>query len=274
MIVRRHEVRGQGSHLILVRQLDHSALSGEFARNWGREPFARPTPLDSVVLASARHDEGWREQDEQPLYDAQAKTPAHFRTLDVRTHIPFYREGIRRIVALDPYAGLLVSMHGSGIYQDRYGAGPIRMTTQTDEVRVIMDTFVDEQEALQTDLKRRLWARAGRRRTFERTVWVHYELLQVWDLLSLFICIDRDRTPTQRIGPVPTTVEGGDLELELTADEDDTVRVTPWPFTLATLEAVVPARTIPDRTYESQQDLRQTLDEALDASIRCRLVPG
>jgi len=53
-------------------------------------------------------------------------------------------EGIRRIVALDPYAGLLVSMHGSGIYQGRYGAGPIRMTTQTDEVRALMDAFVAE----------------------------------------------------------------------------------------------------------------------------------
>ncbi len=274
MIVRRYEVPGQRSQLTLIRQLDHSALSGEFARHWGRDPFARAAPWDSVVLASARHDEGWREPDERPLYNAQTKAPAHFRTIDVRTHIPLYREGIRRIVALDPYAGLLVSMHGAGIYQYRYGAGPIRMTTQTDEVRVLMDAFVDEQETLQTNLKRRLWARSGRRRLFERTIWVHYELLQVWDLLSLFICIDRDKTPIQRIGPVPTTADGGDLELELTADEPDTVRVTPWPFTVATLDAVLPARTIPDRTYDSQQDLRQTLYDALEASIRCRLVPG
>lgn len=273
MIVRPQQVRGQGRRLILVHQLDHSALSGEFARHWGREPFARSTPLEPVVLASARHDEGWREQDEQPLYDAQAKAPVHFRTLDVRTHIPFYREGIRRIVALDPYAGLLVSMHGSGIYQGRYGAGPIRMTTQTDEVRALMDAFVAEQEALQTNLKRRLWAGSGRRRLFERAVWFHYELLQVWDLLSLFICIDRDQTPTQRIGPVPTTVEGGDVELDLKAD-GDTVRITPWPFTVATLDAVVPARAIPDRPYESQHELRQILDEAPDASIHCRLLPG
>ncbi len=274
MIVRRDKVHGQRSQLTLIRQLDHSGLSGEFARHWGRDPFARPAPWDSVALASARHDEGWRESDEQPLYDAQTKGPTHFRTIDVRTHIPFYREGIRRIVALDPYAGLLVSMHGSGIYQGRYGAGPIRMSTQTDEVRGLIDAFVDEQEALQTSLKRRLWARSGRRRLFERTIWAHYELLQVLDLLSLFICIDRDKTPIQRIGPVPTTADGGDLELELTADEPDTVRVTPWPFTVETLDAVVPARTIPDRTYDSQQDLWQTLDEALDGSIRCRLVPG
>lgn len=274
MIVRRQDARGQEGRLVLIRQLDHSALSGEFTRHWGSGPFTRPAPLDSVVLASARHDEGWREQDEQPLYDAQARAPVHFRTLDVRTHIPFYREGIRRIVALDPYAGLLVSMHGSGIYQGRYGAGPIRMSTQTDEVRDLMQAFVAEQEALQSDLKRRLWAPSGRRRLFERTVWFHYELLQVWDLLSLFICVDRDRTPVHDIGPAPTSPEGRDLELRVRADDDGTVRMSPWPFDVPRLEAVVPARAIPDRPYETQRELRQILDEAPDAPIHCRLVPG
>ncbi len=93
-------VRRQDGTLVLVTQLDHSALSGELARHWGNARFARPQPLESAVLAGARHDEGWREQDERPLYDAAAQGPMHFRTIDVRIHVPFYREGIRRIVAL------------------------------------------------------------------------------------------------------------------------------------------------------------------------------
>jgi len=269
MIVRRRE-----DTLVLVAQLDHAALSGTFARHWGNGQFARPEPLEPVVLAAARHDEGWREHDAQPLYDAAGQAPTHFRTIDVRTHIPFYRDGIERIVALDPYAGLLVSMHGSGIYQGRYGAGPIRMRTQTDDVRTLMDAFVAEQEALQAALKRRLWSGSGRRRLFERTVWAHYELLQVWDLLSLFICLDRDHTPVQHIGPATTAPDGEDLTLHVTSDGDEIVRIDPWPFDRAAIEAVVPARSIPAQPYESQRALRQALDASGDASIRCRVVPG
>lgn len=273
MIVRRTETAGRGGTLYLIRQLDHSALSGEFARRWGHPPFAPPSPLDAVVLAASRHDEGWRDQDSQPLYDDRAKAPAHFRDLDVRRHIPFYRDGIRRIVEMDPYAGLLVSMHGSGIYEGRYGAGPIRMTTQTEDVRAEMDAFVEEQETLQTRLRRRLWGGSGRRRRFEAKVWFHYELLQVWDLLSLFVCIDRDRTPAQRIGPVPTTLDGDDVELEAAAS-GDVVRLRPWPFTVEALDAGIPARGLPDRSYERQEELRRAMDAAREVTLPCRLVPG
>lgn len=272
MIVRRVE-GPDGARLLLVRQLDHSALSGAFVRQWGRPPFSPPSPLEPVMLAAAQHDEGWRDQDSRPLYDEQAKGPANFRGLDVRAHIPFYREGIRRIVELDPYAGLLVSMHGSGIYQGRYGAGPIRMTTQTEEVRSVMDAFVEEQEALQASLKRRLWGSAGRRRRFEAAVWFHYELLQAWDLLSLFVCVDRDRTPVQTIAPVPTRLDGEDVALEV-ASSGDVVRVRPWPFTVDTLDAAVPARAIPDRTYARQEDVRRAMEEAGEVRMPCRLIPG
>jgi len=269
MIVRRTETA-----LVLVTQLDHAALSGELARRWGAGPFQVPEPQEPVILAAARHDEGWREQDAQPLYDAARRAPAHFRTVDVPTHIPLYRTGIERIVALDPYAGLLVSMHGSGIYQGRYGAGPIRMQTQTDDVRAVMEAFVAEQEALQAQLKRRLWAGAGRRRLFERAVWAHYELLQVWDLLSLFICLDRYEAPVQHIGPAPAAPDGDDVTLRVESPGDGTVRIDPWPFDRPVLEASVPARAIPARPYESRQVLREALEAGEDATIRCRIVPA
>lgn len=267
-------VRRQRDRFVLVTQLDHAALSGLFARHWGNERFERPEPPEPVILAAARHDEGWRDPDAQPLYDPAAQGPADFRTIDVRTHIPLYREGIERIVARDPYAGLLVSMHGSGIYQGRYGAGPIRMRTQTEDVRALMEAFVAEQETLQTALKRRLWAGGGRRRRFENTVWTHFEWLQVWDLLSLFVCVDRHDAPVQEIAPAPTAPDGEDLTLRVSSDGDEIVRIAPWPFDRDALDAVVPARGIPARPYESQDALRRALEAGTDATIRCRVVPG
>lgn len=267
-------VRRTPEAFVLVHQLDHAALSGLFARHWGGGPFAAPEPRESVILAAARHDEGWRDQDAQPLYDAARRGPAHFRTVDVRTHIPLYRAGIERIVGLDPYAGLLVSMHGSGIYQGRYGAGPVRMRTQTEDVRAVMDAFVAEQEALQAALKRRLWPGYGRRRLFERAVWTHYELLQIWDLLSLFVCLDRHETPRQALGPAPSAPDGEDITLRVESTGEATVRVDPWPFDRPALEVTVPATAIPLRPYESHRALREAVEAGTDAAIRCRVVPG
>lgn len=270
MIVREHD-----GELILIRQLRHAAVSGLFTEHWGNARFERPEPLASLVLASSRHDEGWRDQDEQPLYDPARKRPAHFRTMDVRVHIPFYREGIHRIIALDPYAGLLVSMHGSGIYQHRYGAGPIRMTTQSDDVRVLMEAFVEEQEALQAALKRPLWNAGQRRSEFERRLWTHYEWLQVWDLLSLFICTnDLDGQPEERMGPVPAAVGGPDVEFVVRAHGDRVVTIDPYPFDLPELDVSVPARAIPNRSYETAEEVRAAVQAARETMICCRIVPA
>jgi len=269
-------VRPQDGELILIKQVDHSLLSGEFARHWGNEMFARAEPFESVVLASARHDEGWREEDDKPLYDAATKRPVHFRTIDVRAHVPLYRQGIERIIALDPYAGLLVSMHGTGIYQGRYGAGPIRMQTQTEDVRPLMEAFVAEQEIRQAGLKRHLWQPPRRRSSFERQVWTHFEWLQVWDLLSLFVCLsDLDRPGAEeRLAPVPVAVGGRDVEMEVRAMGERRVTVAPYPFDVPVLDAAVPARAIPDRDYAGQEDLRAAVRQGRDVTIRCRIVPA
>jgi hypothetical protein len=36
-------------------------------------------------------------------------------------HVPLYRRGIALAAAHDPTTGLLVSMHGAGLYNDCYG---------------------------------------------------------------------------------------------------------------------------------------------------------
>jgi len=267
-------VRTQEGRLILIRQLDHAALSGEFARRWGNDRFAPVHPLESVALAAGRHDEGWRDEDEKPLFDAQTRRPANFRQVEVPVHVVFYAAGIDRIVALDPYAGLLVSMHGAGIYQRRYGAGPIRMTTIREDVRTVAEDFVARQEALETALLRRLWDPAHRRSEFERQIWVHYELLQVWDRLSLFACTNDLRAPAEeRIGPVPGGGAGMDVELRVRADRG-TVTVDPYPFQTSPWTAAVPARAIPDRDYAGAADVRDALGAAGDASMEVTFARG
>ena len=62
-------------------------------------------------------------------------------------HLAFYRAGIAAITDEDPYAGLLVSMHGAGIYRQRYGTDTGSRLSRAAEVQPLVDAFVEEQES-------------------------------------------------------------------------------------------------------------------------------
>jgi hypothetical protein len=113
---------------------------------------------------------------------ATARRPTPFLDVDVTSHLAFYRAGIAAITEHDPYAGLLVSMHGAGIYRQRYGRDPALGFTRAAEVQELVDAFVAEQEA---GYEARI-AEAG---VSEDDRWRDYELLQLFDRLSLYFCL-------------------------------------------------------------------------------------
>ncbi len=185
--------------LILVRQVDHAELAGVLALHWGNDRFTRPSPHASICLGTSRHDDGWLEPDARPLYNARTKRPLHFPDVDQQEHSRFYRGGIERVIAMDPYAGLLVSMHATGLYRRRWGVQPdLSPTRLTEDVQPVLEAFIVEQEAVQARIKLRILDPGRRRSEFERDLWYHYELLQVWDRLSLFACMTDLRQSAER----------------------------------------------------------------------------
>ena len=133
-------VRDLGDAWQVVLQTDHADLSAAFARAWA-------TPLaPSLVVATERHDDGWAVWEQSPRVDEDGK-PINFLDVDVRSHLAFYRAGIAAITEEDEYAGLLVSMHGAGIYRQRYGLDTALGLTRAAEVQGDVDAFVAEQEA-------------------------------------------------------------------------------------------------------------------------------
>lgn len=44
-----------------------------------------------------------------------------FTDIPAETWIDLYGDGIDTVIETDPYAGLLVSMHGSRLHRQRYG---------------------------------------------------------------------------------------------------------------------------------------------------------
>jgi hypothetical protein len=171
-------VRDAGDAWQVVLQTDHADLSGAFARAWAD----RGVRHDSVVVAAARHDDGWAVWERAPRVDAETGKPVNFLDVDVTSHLAFYRAGIAAITEQDAYAGLLVSMHGAGIYRQRYGRDPALGLSRAAEVQELVDAFVAEQEV---GYGQRI-ADVG---VADDDRWRDYELLQLYDRLSLYFCM-------------------------------------------------------------------------------------
>ena len=168
-------VRDAGADWQVVLQTDHADLSGAFARAW-----ADPGPRhEALAIAAARHDDGWAVWERAPRIDGETGRPVNFLDVDVTSHLSFYRAGIAAISEQDPYAGLLVSMHGAGIYRQRYGRDPALGLSRAAEVQDLVDAFVAEQEG---GYENRMAATG----VADERSWADYELLQIYDRFSLY----------------------------------------------------------------------------------------
>jgi hypothetical protein len=124
----------------------------------------------------------------------------------------------------DPYAGLLVSMHGAGIYRGRYGTQPEMKMELAGSLAQLVDEFVAEQEDAYPQRRADLGADEGE-------TWTNYRLLQVYDRLSLFFCMNApDAGARATIGSVPTDYDGGETVLAIESLAPFRVTLDPYPF--------------------------------------------
>lgn len=271
--------------LTLIEQTTHAAMAGDIAAHWGNQTFAAPWQQQKAQLAAAKHDDGWREPDLLPLFNEDEGRPLHFLEVGMNEHVKLYGRGVDETFATDPYAGLLVSMHWTGLYRSRWGmqAGKIEFG---DNVR--QDEVVLAEEQRWIDVKRDL-TREQRRSDLELSLWHNYDLLQAWDLLSLYACVCEtvpvagptkevsqtlkgiDHTPGMRTIPaVPVTIGGERVTIKLTAVEPGVVTVDPFPFDVDDLVVSVLAKTIPDQRYPDTEATRRALRSARESLVETR----
>jgi hypothetical protein len=228
-------VRDAGDSWQVVFQTDHADLSGAFARAW-RDGGSRHA---SLVVAAERHDDGWAVWEQAPMVDGDGR-PINFLDVQIPAHLAFYRACIAAVTEDDAYAGLLISMHGAGIYRQRYGLDLALGLSRAPEFEDDVNAFVDEQEA-------GFAARADALGVGEEERRRDYALLQVYDRLSLYFCM-RD-------------VEGGeDAELQgyrLEPRGPWHVRIDPFPFANEGRFTLL-RRLLPKRHWTSAE-LRQEL---------------
>jgi hypothetical protein len=228
-------VRDAGGAWQIVLQTDHAELAGQLARAWAEQGER----FTSVEIAARRHDDGWAVWERVPGLDPGSDRPRNFLDVQVLSHLAFYRAAIAAVSDHDPYAGLLVSMHGAGIYRHRYGRDPGLELTFAGEVREEVDAFVAEQEAAYP-------RRADEAAVDEERRWADYGLLQVLDRLSLYFCM-RDVEKGE-------AAELDGLRLEPVAPWR--VRLEPYPFMARSATFVLSRRMLPKRAW-SEDEFRE-----------------
>jgi hypothetical protein len=285
-------ITARNGSLFMVDQNEHGRLAGELCEHWGNDDFAVPHPERGTRLAASMHDDGWRASDDAVRFNAEAGRPMHFLEIDLPDHVDLYRRGVERTLEADAYAGLLVSMHWTGLYRSRWGVQRSGVWGDQDPaVAALLSDIVDAEEQRWISLKRELAADV-RRSDFEVELWHNYELLQAHDVLSLYVCTavlepagDGDETKpvtatlaaidqapgVRTIDLVPTHPARPRAELRLTVVEPGVVTIDPFPFAGDSVAANVTARVIPHRVYGSDAEVQEALAAGTRATIACEL---
>jgi hypothetical protein len=268
-------VQEQGDQLILIRQTDHAVLSGFFAREWGNELFQRPEPFESLCLAASEHDNGWREWELQPQIDPKTRLPYSFMSIPTDTHIELYQRGIERVVKADRYAGLLTSMHASGLY-DRaratipgYSAKYVK-STESELVSGFLQGLKLQQLRLKVDLRADT---ASKDFVQEKLLERNSRRVEALDRLSLYFCMNG--TPhDSTIESVPVDDEGSEVDWELRPDGANAVSLGPYPFRREPLQVSILVRRVPKRLYTGSLDFQTTLARAPYTALSFTLHAG
>ena len=261
-------VRKLGKKVQLVTQNDHAELSAQMAANWGSGKFGALEPYNEMVLATLLHDYGWHMWDSTPEIDQRTRQPINFNELDYRRHTGFYAEGVARVSDLNTYAGLIDVMHAIGLYTQRYGLYP---NMPNPGAQLPVQEFLAKHRGMREEMIRKLkTARKLSRYAEEDFVWHNYKCLQIFDVLSLYLCWIM--TPTMKVSPVPTTPGEMDAELTIKKVGAERAKISPYPFRVDPLRVVVPARTLQSFTFEGNEEFRAKFYEAERKSLDFELM--
>jgi hypothetical protein len=258
---------------LVIGQPAHAWVSGQLARAWGSERFPAPSPREPVCLAAEQHDVGWADADLAPLLEDGRPVP--FLAVPRTAHVAIWRDAARRMLAQSRYAALLVSLHGTSLYERvDPDAHPPALAA---EIRA----YTREERALQSALSAGLDAEEVDR---------NRRLILALDRFSLALCHGTATTledvPAAGGGSAAIRVEpaaAGDGSADAGRVRDDAAvpagtatvayTVAPWPFAADRVVVGCEARHLPGR-FSSGDDAAAALAEAPWVPLRWALSPG
>src|SRR4051812_19497255 len=216
-------LRPDGDGVVCIGQPAHAWLSGQMAARWR----PRPEPYEEVVLAATQHDAGMADWDAAPELNRDTGLPQSFMEMELDTHLRLWTHAPHRVLPQSHYAALLVSMHGTALYEMR------NLDRMQPEDAAKVRAYLDGQRELQRSLSDGLDADEVKR---------NQQLLWVWDFLSLALCLRWDGRSVNGIEFTGTTFD-------------------PWPFQDESVTLRTEGRRLAGR-FEEENQMRAALASA------------
>ncbi|HET8759365.1 MAG TPA: DUF3891 family protein, partial [Solirubrobacteraceae bacterium] len=188
-------LRRDGDGVIAIGQPAHAWISGQLARAWGNPRFGAVEPYEDVCLAAEQHDIGMAAWEVSPTLNERTGLPRSFMELSLDEHLEIWWSAAPLVMPQSPYAAVLVSMHGSALYERR----DLTRLPAADADRV--QAFLAGQRELQDRLVGALGADPELVGRNQRLIWT-------WDSLSLALLLD---WPPFELKGVPAA--GGEIDI-------------------------------------------------------------
>ena len=249
MIVRKQP----DNKLILIGQTDHSRFVGQLAAHWGNEDFAVPKPYVSMVRAATFHDYGWLRYETNPQIHPESGEPYQFLQVPLgTTQLEAYQWSLDWLAGIDRYAGLIINMHRTGLWKNRYGTIAHPDGYNLRELNVEVRDFIQLNED---------WQEMERAASDSGELWINYRLMQVWDLLGLYFCC---QDPYEDyVEPVPTSYsDKKGIRLTMKPAGPGHVTFEPYPFNVRPCRVQLAFKRLSKGSFEDLEEFHRAYFQA------------
>jgi hypothetical protein len=266
MIRHRH-----GSDFFLFTQHDHALLSGQLAERIGGGPLDRPSPR--TIQAIALHDSGWPLHDDEPTLNAGGE-PLHVFETPPQIGTRVWGESAQRAAVVDPYIGLLVSLHVLHLSLMAQAAH------QAAHDVFELNKFQHKQIELQEKLRPQVGLRIDRPLTHglapagespqEDELRSDFQLLRTMDSLSLALLCSKEMA---QITTALVTSKGGAVTIKAVRPSAFTLVFIPWIFAADSIELPISFRRVSAEPFTNLDDFRLVYERAAMESATLRILP-
>ena len=253
MIVRKQP----NNELILIGQTDHSRLVGQLAAHWGNDTFAVPQPYGSMVRAATFHDYGWLRYETSPLIHPETGEPYQFLQVPLgTTQLAAYQWSLDWLADIDRYAGLIINMHRTGLWNNRYNTITHPTGYNVRDLNPEARQFIQRNEARQ-EQERSSFNSNGQ----AGVLWTNYRRMQVCDLLGLYFCCQEPYE--DYVEPVPVTYSDKQgIRLTMKPAGRGHVLFEPFPFDLKPCRVQLTFKRLPKCSFENVESFHRAYFQA------------
>lgn len=250
---------------ICITQPTHAWVAGQLARVWGNETFGTVIPYEAVCLGAEQHDIGWIPWEAAPTLNSNTGYPHSFMEVAPEVHTQLWAGAKHLAMPMGRYVALLVSLHGTGLYE--------RFThwKQSAESTRIVEAFLHAEKQFQQHLIALLEQDPAYQPDVTPDRIAHNQrLVATFDALSLAICMGI--TQPRSFESVP--IAAGETMVTLMPMDDDPTHlcVEPWCFQTNKVSVVFEGRILKQKASDESM-MREQLSAAPWITITTMLHP-